>query len=55
VDHREGFLHRETKPAKKFVYSYPSTRFWVYSAWCSITILASIWITTLVNYLASPK
>jgi hypothetical protein len=55
AEHRECFLIRETRPAKKIAYSYPSTRFWVYSAWCSITILASIWAATLVNYLSSPK
>ncbi len=50
-DHREKFLHNETKPASKLVYNYPSTRFWVYSAWCSISVLSVIWITLLVKYL----
>lgn len=50
-DHREKFLHKETKPTTKLVYNYPSTRFWVYSAWCSISILSVIWIGLLVNYM----
>ena len=47
--HREKFLNSETKPASKLVYQYPSTRFWVYTAWCSIAILSVIWITLAIN------
>lgn len=50
-DHREKFLHNETKPTSKLIYNYPSTRFWVYSAWCSISILSVIWITLLIKYM----
>jgi hypothetical protein len=50
-DHREKFLQQETRPAGKLVYHYPSTRFWVYSAWCSISVLTAVWATLLVNYL----
>ena len=51
-DHREKYLQNETKPASKLIYHYPSTRFWVYSAWCSISVLSLIWITLLINYLS---
>jgi hypothetical protein len=50
-DHREKFLQSETKPAAKLIYKYPSTRFWVYSAWASIAVLSLIWIGLLVSYM----
>jgi hypothetical protein len=55
VDHRENFLQREARPPRKVAPAYLSTRFWVYSAWCSVTILASIWAATLINFLYSSK
>ena len=51
--HRDKFLQNEKKPALMMVYQYPSTRFWVYSAWCSIVILTIIWLWLLVGYLNS--
>ncbi len=51
--HREKFLNSETKPPSKLVYQYPSTRFWIYAAWCSIAVLSVVWLTLLVNYINS--
>ena len=47
--HREKFLNNEMKPMSKLVYQYPSTRIWIFVAWCSIAVLSVIWITTWVN------
>lgn len=48
---RSNFLARELSGSKKFAYSYPSTKFWVYAAWTSIAVLGAIWVSALVNYL----
>lgn len=55
VDHRESFLHNETRPPRRLVYQYASTRFWIYSAWCSVVVLTAIWGATLVNYLYTSR
>ena len=52
-EHRENFLIRETAGPRKFAYSYPSTRFWVLSAWASVAVLGCLWIAALVNFLSS--
>lgn len=52
---RSNFLARELSGSKKFVYSYPSTKFWVYAAWTSIAVLGAIWVSALVNYLTRPQ
>ena len=52
-EHRDKFLNKETKPATKLVYQYPSTRFWVYAAWCGVIVLSVIWFSLLVNFLIS--
>jgi hypothetical protein len=51
LEHRDTFLTREKTGPRKFVYSYPSTRFWVVSAWASIAVLGGIWIAALTNFL----
>ena len=55
VDHREGFLQNEIRPVRRIAYQYPSTRFWICSAWCSIGILSVIWAAALVNFLYAVK
>ena len=50
-EHREKFLQSETRESTKLVYQYPSTNFWVYSAWCSIAVLSAIWLGLLFNFL----
>lgn len=52
---RSNFLVRELSGSKKFAYSYPSTKFWVYAAWTSIAVLGAIWVSALVNYLTRPQ
>lgn len=52
-EHRERFLQSESQPPSKLIYKYPSTRFWVGSAWCSIIGLTAIWISLLVSYIRS--
>jgi hypothetical protein len=51
VDHRDAFLQNETRPPRRIVYQYPSTRFWIFSAWASIAILSTIWTAALFNFL----
>ena len=51
IDHREKFLYNEKGSTAKLVYQYPSTQFWIYSAWCSIALLSAIWITLLVKFI----
>ena len=53
AEHREKFLQTETRQSSKMVYQYPSTRFWVYSAWLSIAVLSAIWIFVLLRFLSS--
>jgi hypothetical protein len=52
-EHREQFLQNESQPPSMLIYKYPSTRFWVGSAWCSIIALTAIWISLLVSYIRS--
>lgn len=52
---RSNFVARELSGSKKFAYSYPSTKFWVYAAWTSIAVLGAIWVSALVNYLTRPQ
>ena len=48
---RETFIRRVTQPIQSMAYSYKSTKFWIYAAWCSISILTAIWLAALVNHL----
>ena len=50
-DHRETFLTSEKRDPSTLVYQYPSTRFWVFSAWTSVAVLSIIWVYCLVFHL----
>jgi hypothetical protein len=52
---RETFVRRETQPDQSMAYSYTSTKFWIYAAWCSISILTAIWLAALVNHLYAAR
>ena len=52
-ENRDKFIQSESKPAMKMVYHYPSTRFWIYSAWTGVAVLSLIWLSLLVNFLIS--
>ncbi len=51
TDQREKFIQNETRSAAKIAYHYPSTRFWVFSAWCSIALLSAVWVVVLIKYI----
>jgi hypothetical protein len=55
IHDREIFIRRETQPAQSMAYSYTSTKFWIYAAWCSISILTAIWLAALVNHLYAAR
>ncbi len=53
IREREIFIRQETQPVSTLPYSYPSTKFWIFSAWCSISILTAIWVAALVSSLVN--